>query len=370
MPIHIIEHGTAQSAVEAWARSRDLPGEPNASDVMLIDASVTEMPTALFEFQDFMILERELFVTPRNHLVWARTSRVDDPREFRVPDVFRSDFHEMWRATMRELANEGISQDQWRMALPLCALTSWTARLSFRGAVQMARYFSDVAEYIRNKGNNIALGKRINSQAYAIFMAAFRAFDVPFNVIDKATDDFKPLPLAAYEYSPHASRSRFGEFVSLIAQMPIAARAQLARHREIAIVDTLLPTLLRDNAEQLPISTMLTVQAVAPAHAWQGVLGDRTCWMAQSDLWAPLAALYGKDDQSLPCAGGSCPFAEDAKQRLAGNDPGPPCPRYSVLNSAPMTPNQMAAAVKHGRRGAFWSKQMVEVAKLGVASNA
>jgi hypothetical protein len=132
-------------------------------------------------------------------------------------------------------------------------------------------------------------------------------------------------------------------------QMPVAARAQLARHREIMIADDLLNLIKEPGGEQYSIGTPMHVQATALNSTWRHVLGNRTCWMAQADLWAPLAKLYGKDASGLPCADGTCPYAEDAKQRLAGNDPGAPCPRYSKLTGERMTRHQVARAEVQAR---------------------
>jgi hypothetical protein len=345
MPIDIIESGYMSSALQGWQRSRDLQQPATVGDIVQIDASVNELPSALLHFKDYMIIERELFVTPRNHVIWARTSRVDDPRSFRTPPEFANHRHTDILRMMRHLADSGVPQDKWRLALPLCSLTSWSARISYRDAVRMVAYFADVADYIG--GENERLSRRLNTTALHWSMCFAAAFGISKAEFALAVDQFKgPKLIAIEEGLSGDTRNRIGEFVSMQFTASIAMRAQLVRHREIMFADTLLPMLRRPIADQLSIGTPITMQAVALDSTWQTVLGKRTCWMAQQDLWSHLASLYGSTSDGLPCADGHCPYAEDAKQRLAGNDPGAPCPRYSNLNSIALADAQFTAAAK------------------------
>lgn len=366
MAIELLEVGTMHSATAGWLGSRSLEQMVSAEEIAGIDASVNELPTALFYFRDMMILERELFVTPRNHVIWARTSRVDDPRLFMVPMEFRSPDHDRLRTDMRRLADEGVHQDQWRMMLPLCALTSWTARLTFRDAVRMVRYFIDVALLVQE--TNRPLSTRLLRTSNDIETSLRKAFGLPHNVIANAVVNFKPITIQSLpDYIESNSRRTLGEVTSLQMWLPIATRAQLARHREIIISDGFVHMLNCAGSEQSLIGRKVYVQAVALTTTWRTVLGKRTCWMAQADLWEPITTLFGGATAGLPCAGGACPYAEDAKQRLTGNDPGAPCPRYSNLTNTPLNDGQWEVAMGEAKTKAnatMWR------AELGVSKPA
>jgi hypothetical protein len=363
MPIEVLEAGSMASAVSGWLGSRDLSEAATGEQISRIDASVNELPTCLLYFRDMMILERELFVTPRNHVIWARTSRVDDPRGFTVPKGFEREGHEHIRRVMHHLAGDGVHQDIWRMGLPLCAQTSWTARLTFRDGVRMVRYFIDVAHIA-----NPLLGKRLIETASELTGTLEAAFAITPDTMRSALMNFKAMPIQQLpNYLVGDTRHTIGEVTSMQMWLPIATRAQLVRHREITISDNFVHHLAQPLSEQHNIGTRLYVQAVALTSTWRTVLGKRTCWMAQADLWAPLARLFGKGIEGLPCAGGKCPYAEDAKLRLAGQDPGAPCPRYAKLTKTPMTRPQIADAELQASRIPdlttlhFWQSEIDQV---------
>jgi len=335
------------SAIVGWNGSRDLDHPANASEVGKLDASVNELPTALFYFQDMMILERELVVTPRNHVIWARTSRVDDPRAFRVPHGFKTVQHEAIRSNMEAAHRAGKPQDEWRMMLPLCATTSWTTRLSYRDAVRMACYFTDVAKYIERE--NILLAGRLLNTSLELQELLPVAFGLSHATVEAALANFKRIKISERPIHGHHF-SRVGIMVAIGAQMSIALRAQFVRHREFIISDDFVHLLNEARSEQFPISERVIVQAVALETTWRTVLGKRTCWMAQSDLWAPLARLFITSD-GLPCAASrSCPYAEDAKLRIAGKDPGAPCPRFASLHNVPLSVQQFTEAALQAER--------------------
>src|SRR4051812_2546343 len=142
MEIKILQLDRIQQVAKSWRLSRDENTDPTEM-IVCVDAPVNEMVHAYLHFQDFMILEREIFVAPRNHIIWARTSRVDDPLQFKVPSAFSkfTDF-ELMRDKMQYEASKGGQQDQWRMGLPLVALTSWTSKISLRDLVKLQQYFT------------------------------------------------------------------------------------------------------------------------------------------------------------------------------------------------------------------------------------
>lgn len=348
MGIRVLQPGTVQSAVLGWCGSRNLDETPTGGAVARVDASVNELPSALFYFEDMMILERELVVTPRNHVIWARTSRVDDPLKFKAAFGFICQQHETIIDDMRKARDAGHPQDQWRMMLPLCSLTSWTARLSLRDAVRLVNYFGDVARFI--EPTNYALSERLFQTSRKLQELLRYAFGITQETESFIMRKYKRMNIPTSSmFAP--SRIRFGDYTAINMNMPIALRAQLYRHREIIVSDNFVEMLGQPFAEQCDLRAQVTVQAVALNTVWRDILGKRTCWMAQSELWAPLVKRLGYEgNDGLPCADGVCPFAEDAKLRLVGRDPGAPCPRYASLSGIPLTAEQFAAGVLHVER--------------------
>ena len=359
MGIIVLQPGTIQSAVLGWVGSRDLEETPSGGAVARVDASVNELPSALFYFVNMMILERELVVTARNHVIWARTSRVDDPINFVRPFEFISPYHDIIRDEMRRARDAGVPQDEWRNLLPLCALTSWTARLSLRDAVRLVNYFSDVARFI--EPTNYALSERLFQTSRQLQEQLRYAFGLTQETESFIVQKYKRIEIQkSVEFCP--SRYRFGDYTAINIDMPLTLRAQFMRHREFLTTDNFVRLISEPNSEQRDLRSVVTVQAVALNATWLAVLGKRTCWMAQSELWAPLVKrLRYEDNDGLPCADGVCPFAEDAKLRLAGRDPGAPCPRYASLSGIPLTAEQFAAGVLQVERTSapeFWRHEL------------
>ena len=74
-------------AREAWELSRSKDDETPLKRILSIDAPVNEIPSLVLNIE-CTILEREIFASYRDHVMWARTSRVDNPLEFRTDPWF------------------------------------------------------------------------------------------------------------------------------------------------------------------------------------------------------------------------------------------------------------------------------------------
>ena len=346
MGIELIEAGCMASAVSGWIGSRTLENPPTTQELATIDASVNELPTALFYWRDMMIIERELVVTPRNHVIWARTSRVDDPTQFTVPFGFRDVQHAVIKQHMQEAKDNGVPQDEWRTLMPICATTSWTMRLSWRDAIRLACYFADVSAQL--EARNIRLAARLLNTSLDLQSMLPAAFGVLPETVEKALTSFKRMKFTKLKEMP--PYTKIGNMVALTARIPLVLRGQFVRHREFIFADDFIDLLNSQHSEQCNQRSMVNVQAVALESTWRTVLGKRTCWMAQSDLWQPFAQAFGSNPESLPCSGGVCPYAEDAKLRAAGKDPGAPCPRYASLTNTPLTQEQFVEAALQAER--------------------
>lgn len=344
MHIEILESANVKHALDAWSLSRDPAKEYEAAEVMAVDAPVTEMPSALLHFMNFTILEREIFFSARNHVAWARTSRVDDPVEFTVPPEFRSLLHESSRALMVQQRANGVPQDEWRLHMPIMACTSWTARMSVRDLNRMRCYFV----YLAVRTQHMRFSQVASSIASALRRMNFTPYDVEFphylneNVMETAPGMFK-----------------VGWLTGIDVIVPFALRAQLVRHRELTFRDNLLTMLKCLALAELKLSSMVHMQIIASTEAWRGILSHRACWIADAALWRPITKLF--NEAVLPCADGHCPFVADAEARLTrGNDPNPPCPRYMNLKGIDQTPWRDEIYAEATKRGGAWVKETLQ----------
>lgn len=344
-----------RDAITAWTLSRDLDVAYSAEEIAKVDAPVLEMPSALLAFENLMIIEREIFCSLRNHVVWARTSRVDDPREFTTPDAFRIATHEMYRKRMHMEYATGKKQDQWRMELPLVAHTNWTQRISLRDLARLILYFG----YLQNKSN---YNKRL----------AVRFGDLQFKLIEVMCEMCGGV--VAHEILNNVKLAKFlhegilptcseivvqDNFKTIYAQVNVALRAQIIRHRELQFIDEFWSLINCEDLPYLQLKNTVNMQITARNDIWHAVMSKRACWIAQADLWEPLIRASGLHPP-LPCDGTNhCPFETDAFARLEqGKDPNPPCPVFCNLYKIDKTPYRAAMMKEANERGEFWMNEV------------
>lgn len=321
MKITVIKPFDVQDACEAWRLSRDISQRTKFAEISSTDAPVNELPSAVLHFEDFTILEREIFASLRGHVMWARTSRVDDPFMFTVPEELAPlvDTNEV-RLTMAEARIKGVPQDTWRGLLPIAAHTAWTMRLSWRETVKLILYF------------NYLWGVMPNPQAMRFFQIANKLG----HVIDHGDLSYKLEQSYKLEHYLNESeiihkydRSlRIGDFKNIFIKVPLMLRAQLVRHRPISFVDDLFINMKRPDIYNCTMQgLMIQMQCMAPTSFWNSISSKRNCWIAQHDIWAPVIQVLGSDNTVLPCANGApCPYWKDNVLRAEGKDPSPPCP--------------------------------------------
>lgn len=352
MEIEILSLDRIDRAQQAWRLSRDIQDYPSRNTVAPVDAPVNEMPSAILHFKDFMILEREIFVVPRNHVVWARTSRVDDPREFRTPRAFSHPQHAEIRNSMKSKANQGIGQDFWREELPLVSLTNWTSRISLRDLVKFELYFCYLA------GKLPLFHDRFNRIANEIG----RIIEDMVGTLELATQVKRSYKLAKFMFEGDrvfegTETFRSSQFTLIRATVPLRLRAQLVRHRPLQFVDNFYSRVLSsERPELLNLDCSIDMELSAPNEIWHSVISKRSCWIAQHDLWAGIIQQF--DGSLLPCADGTCPYSKDAELRFTAADPGAPCPRYANLNHIDKAPWINAMKKEVAGRGQFWEREI------------
>lgn len=343
MKIEVLKIDDLTLAAEAWRLSRDVSAEVDVADVLDIDSPHNEMPSAFCHFREFTILEREILASSRTHVMWARTSFVDDPSEYRVPKDLAGfldrGVHVATRRKMLEAKGRGDSQDEWRRLLPVSSETAFVMRLSYRDAIKYAKYFT----YLSARCSAV-LSARFLKVAIALMRVVDRFTGSSKISLDAAESMSLPLLLSEEAMIKGTGEIEdVGAIRVLSTRVPLWLRAHFARHRPITIVDDLFFVLQRDDVLDLPISHPLRIQVAASADLWAAILGKRSCWLAQSSLsrerdpWQEIIDSFGSS--TLPCHDGICKYRGDAQNRVDGSDPGVPCPRYLRLSGIDAAPH-------------------------------
>lgn len=354
MQIKLLKTAEMADAVEAWRLSRDPQGSYDVDAIAAVDAPVMEFPTAMVNFENFTIAEREIICSLRNHTVWARTSRVDDPRTFTCPEEFISSSHINYRARMYKLAKDDVPQDIWRMQIPLVAHTNWSQRISLRDLARLAVYFG----HLSSKAEWPPLAKRFAAVQYKIveLLTLMLGGRTAHALLQK-----QPVIRFLFENRLPSKNEMHpvGHFKTVFTTVNIALRAQIVRHREIQFVDDFWALINSPDLPHLQLVHQVRMQLTARNDVWQAVCSKRACWIAQADLWQPLINAFGWSPP-LPCTGKkTCPFEVDARARLIQNaDPNPPCPVFMNLYRLPKEDHKAAMMVEAKRRGDFWVSEV------------
>jgi hypothetical protein len=209
----------------AWELSRTPDDTTPLDTILSIDAPVNEIPSVVLSIE-CTILEREIFASFRDHVMWARTSRVDAPENFEIPKYFNNipdhvDAKNFLKDKIKKDISNNIIQDEYRMHMPVCSLTSFTTRLSWRGLIKIYKlyeYLSQIDEYFiigKNELNN-----KFQLEKYA-----------------KNYSFVNPIPEVR---TNEMQTGRIGPIINVFLNMTIALRAQVVRHRNFTIKDNLI----------------------------------------------------------------------------------------------------------------------------------
>lgn len=345
----------------AWIASRSKENNESLDEILKVDAPVNEISNVTLHVR-CTILEREIFTTARDHVLWARTSRVDDPadaeldsslKEHLSPEKFRYIERAFYknRAYMRDCKERGVRQDTYRIRLPLSSYTEFTTTISLRSLVKLM----------------ITIGELITEHPHlSPLTSLYSSLLSALSQVCRSEDTARAL-LATYK-SPHlvhespvpTTSARVGDIVVVHTSVPLMLRAQVIRHRTLHVVDTLGELLADPHVWESTIATTMRMTVSAPASIWKAICGKRLCWIAQYDLWAPLiteASKFVTDEQSLPCANGICPYSKDDDLRYTDADPNPPCPRRAVLEEKIVPAKFHDLIVQEATaRGPYWTQ--------------
>jgi|TARA_R110002020_G_scaffold48763_5_gene138988 hypothetical protein len=334
-----------------WELSRSPDDKTPLDTILSIDAPVNEIPSYVLNIE-CTILEREIFASFRDHVMWARTSRVDAPSEFEVDpyfDKYKPEISKL-REKIDKSISKGVIQDEYRMFIPLSSKTSFSTRISWRGLIKIYKFF----EYLSGIDEYFSVGLSKLEKEFGL-----KRYAKNYSFVDVL-----PPILPNEEIS-----EKSGPMITVFQKMPIALRAQVVRHRNFIIHDNLKQIIENGDAWAKPIKTEMPVSISASAEFWKTVVNKRQCWIAQYGIWGGIIKEAQKyldiSEQDLPCAGGFCPYTRDAEIRHTDDDPGAPCPIQSKLDNMPVSKKYLPSIIKEASyRPKFWQKHINEMEVL------
>lgn len=351
---------------DAWKHSR--PNDtPQPWDVVAkIDVPVNEMEDFVLELFVPIII-REIIFTMRDHVAWARTSRVDNLNDWPIQRDVLENMRPELKALALEMKTQMMTKDQddFRMLLPLAYMTHFTLKISARSLVKLAQLFGEMSwsGYDRTVAN-------IFEDVHDALMGAL--IGTPYYDV-AAEKKYQKISLISNEWEPfHFSEAKVlgGVMVARIKAVPIALRAQLVRHRPLSIRDS-LHNYFRTPDLALPIKSPVDIELAMTVQQGIELVKKRNCWISQDDLWRPVLdtinSALGRQDASpvLPCNDcNKCPIERDNVLRHEGKDPAPPCPIWLKFGGMTFANTQSTEAAFRfaERRGnsKWWNNQILE----------
>tara|TARA_R110002020_G_scaffold264508_2_gene479278 strand:- start:1496 stop:2572 length:1077 start_codon:yes stop_codon:yes gene_type:complete len=337
----------------AWELSRSPDDATPLDTILSIDAPVNEIPSIVMSIE-CTILEREIFASFRDHVMWARTSRVDAPSEFEIPDYFKYSDVDVASIILKEKIKSemdaGVIQDEYRLHMPISAKTSFTTRISWRGLVKIYKLY----EYLSTIDNYFIIGKDELDNKFDL-----KKYAGNYSYVD-------PIPVLQED---EMINCKAGPIVTIFQEMTIGLRAQVVRHRNYTIKDNLMEIIKSKDCWTKTLGDKITISISAEIEFWKTVVNKRQCWIAQYGIWKNIIVAVQKhlsvSEEDLPCNKGFCPYTRDAELRHTDDDPGAPCPIHSELNSMPIDPKYMEMVrIEASYRPAFWQKHINKLERV------
>jgi len=343
----------------AWESSR--PGIFADDNLIKLDLPVNEFEDFYFEIES-TILEREIFSSMRNHVMWAQTSRVTDPKEFCYPELLQKleDSNGLFENARTSMQLSPDRQDEYRMFLPVLSLTKYCIRLSLRDLIKIGKLFLEMSEDIS-----------IHYDVRRIFGAACSEIDsfilkTPYSKSDFSS--YKTKTIKKLNSNSELKSGIVGDYLTISETVPFSLFAQLQRHRSLLISSNLIDLFSKDSGIQdVNLGSDVNVSISGHISDWEEAFSKRSCWISHYGLWSDIISkierYIGHDlDGFLPCKSGSCPFNGDAMLRVEGKDPNPPCPIHMRINKIAPTDDQfdeMRSMIYEDKRPQnFWHEKI------------
>lgn len=344
MKIKTIKYPDLNQNSLAWINSR--PNEKanfKWCEIIGLDLPVNEFSNVNL-FIESTILEREIFATIRNHVMWAQTSRIQNVLEFEISEFAPKSLFDYYESTRNEMKilSKTTRQDDYRLLLPIFSLTKYSISISIRNLIKIAMYF----EYLSNECTPSDLFSSSSSSIWLLLSSfGIKQRDVSSYKLHKILNEDE------INFSDCVKENN-GILISS-ARIPFHLRAQLVRHRGIGIKDNLFDLICNNEIFTSNLSDQIDVISYGEKSVFDEIFSKRNCWIANYKTWSKYLNSINETSNiiSLPCAN-SCPFDSDAKLRFNGSDPNPPCPIHCFENK--LTPSK---------------KQLCEMKKMVVDDN-
>lgn len=355
--------------LRAWQHSRPNDTTKSIAEIAAIDVPVNEMDDFVLELY-VPIIVREFLFGLRDHVAWARTSRVDDLTQWPIyrPSMFgyASEIEQLMVQMKRDMTTDR-PQDDFRMNLPLCYMTHFTMKITPRTLVKVIGTLTKEIELSSDKLisdmwrdlRSLLVGTTTNTAYHEVAQV----------------DGYGSLPLVnrnGIEPTATPQAILYGGMVAArLGAIPMALRAQLVRHRPVSIRDDLVQYLTAKGITR-SIRNTINVEVAMTIEMAISLVVKRNCWISQDDLWAPvLTALNSVIDGDahaaagpvLPCNGrNDCPIQRDNVLRFEGKDPAPPCPIWMKMKGHHYPSSQIDPAYEFSKRrqkARWWQDQII-----------
>ena len=349
MKINVIEFTDLSIIEDVWALSRPNLDRADAADIINIDAPINDFPSIVLEVES-TILEREIIASFRDHIMWAKTSRVNCGVDWRVPDglyKFNRDKFEEIRAGMSFMQVSGAPQDVWRLQMPVTASTEYMIKISPRLLIKITRHFEslcDKAAWLRD--------------SYYTLMSLIQKFSLQ-DAYERYTSVNVNKPIGMVQ------SGRIGDYITITVDIPFSLRTHLIRHNQLSVTDNLI-NFINQPVDKI-LNSNITVQISASVSIWENVCSKRSCWIAHYGMWGQIIRQinnYVSVEGMLPCRHGLCPYSEDADARYTDKDPGLPCPIHAGINKRSVSVTEkelMERYVINEKRPFFWLDKIGEL---------
>lgn len=340
--VKMLNVDSPDNILEAWKISRPNAeiNENTLTEVTKMDLPVNEMVHFTLQCKVPVIL-REIITTLREHIVWARTSRVDNLLESwdiynRALESSDDSYIIEYKAYQVETnAKDGVPQDIYRKYLPLAYMTEFTLKISMRTLGKLLRHLKWISSQYKSLEKLSYDFTMEVSKALSNYVWKNSEFELYNNYLMNSVDNAKHINYN--EFVPFEEENVISNenFMTInVKDIPIGLRAQLVRSRSLLIADNLLDSFEEQGwKSDNTITVDMTISSMK--QFFLQMMSNRECWLAQRDLWSPILDLihqYLGDQVILPCSHGKCPVFKDCIERLVGKDPGVVCPMNYVLH--------------------------------------
>jgi len=326
---------------DVWLYSRPKLHSANTEEIKKIDAPINDFPSIILKVKS-TIIEREIIASFRDHIMWARTSRVEDPIYFTVPDdIYNKNgkYYAGLRNKMELQKIKGVPQDEYRMLLPIVAETEYMLKVSPRTLAKIYHQFTFLCQDVYCFDSAVDALREL-LQKLRIPYLSYKPVNVNPILVDFGT-------------------GKLGDYGVVTAEVPFSLRSHLIRHNILSVKDSIVDT-IKYSIYDATLGHGMFVQVGADKEVWRSIYRKRSCWLAHYRMWekilTPVANMFIFKEGELPCNDGACPYDGDAKVRYTSADPGFPCPIHARINGKEIDKNDIRKQIKIDNRPVSWQE--------------